>query len=126
MEIAKVKMEEKEKSRKEILELRQDMERTFELKAEALINREKNAIDRLQKQQEVHGTLFSKHWSYIHWFHCHLVLYLAHAAFICFCSSCFQIEEKDVYMQRQAVLKEIEIVRNRETELRLRNEAFEK
>lgn len=38
----------------------------------------------------------------------------------------FQIEEKDVYMQRQAVLKEIETVRNREAELRLRMEAFEK
>ncbi|KAK6292535.1 hypothetical protein J4Q44_G00371190 [Coregonus suidteri] len=88
VEIAKVKMEEKDKSRKEILQLRQDMERTYKMKSEALINREKNAIDRLQKQQE--------------------------------------IEEKDVYMQRQAVLKEIETVRNREAELRLRMEAFEK
>uniref|UniRef100_A0A673XBT2 OFD1 centriole and centriolar satellite protein n=1 Tax=Salmo trutta TaxID=8032 RepID=A0A673XBT2_SALTR len=88
VEISKVKMEEKDKSRKEILQLRQDMERTYEMKSGALINREKNAIDRLQKQQE--------------------------------------IEEKDVYMQRQAVLKEIETVRNREAELRLRMEAFEK
>nr|XP_029489180.1 oral-facial-digital syndrome 1 protein [Oncorhynchus nerka] len=88
VEMSKVKMEEKDKSRKEILLLRQDMERTYEMKSGALINREKNAIDRLQKQQE--------------------------------------IEEKDVYMQRQAVLKEIETVRNREAELRLRMEAFEK
>ncbi|KAL0985575.1 hypothetical protein UPYG_G00158790 [Umbra pygmaea] len=88
MEIARVKMEEKEKSRKEMLELRQEMEKTHEKKTEALINREKNAIDRLQKQQE--------------------------------------IEEKDIYMQRQAVLKEIETVRNREADLRLRIEAFEK
>uniref|UniRef100_A0A8C8FVZ4 LisH domain-containing protein n=1 Tax=Oncorhynchus tshawytscha TaxID=74940 RepID=A0A8C8FVZ4_ONCTS len=88
VEMSKVKMEEKDKSRKEILQLRQDMERTYEMKSGALINREKNAIDRLQKQQE--------------------------------------IEEKDIYMQRQAVLKEIETVRNREAELRLRVEAFEK
>uniref|UniRef100_A0A8C7V6I0 OFD1 centriole and centriolar satellite protein n=1 Tax=Oncorhynchus mykiss TaxID=8022 RepID=A0A8C7V6I0_ONCMY len=88
VEMSKVKMEEKDKSRKEILQLRQDMERTYEMKSGALINREKNAIDRLQKQQE--------------------------------------IEEKDIYMQRQAVLKEIETVRNREAELRLRMEAFEK
>lgn len=88
VEIAKVKMEEKDKSRQEVLELRLKMERSYELKAEALINREKNAIDRLQKQQEM--------------------------------------EEKDVYMQRQAVLKEIETVRNRETELKMRTEAFEK
>lgn len=38
----------------------------------------------------------------------------------------FQIEEKNVYMQRQSVLKEIETVRNRETELKMRMEAFEK
>lgn len=88
VEIAKVKMEEKEKSRKEILELKQNLERAYELRAESLINREKNAIERLQKQQE--------------------------------------IEEKDVYIQRQAVLKEIETVRNRDAELKMRIEAFEK
>ncbi|XP_046902172.1 oral-facial-digital syndrome 1 protein homolog isoform X3 [Hypomesus transpacificus] len=88
VEIAKVKMEEKERSRKEMFELKQEMERTNEQKAEALITREKHAIERLQKQQE--------------------------------------IEEKDVYMQRQALLKEIETVRNRETELKMRIEAFEK
>ncbi|KAF7665428.1 hypothetical protein LDENG_00143600 [Lucifuga dentata] len=88
VEIAKVKMEENAKFHKEFDKLKQEMERTYELKAKALMNREKNAIDRLQKQQE--------------------------------------IEEKNVYMQRQAVLKEIETVRNRENELKLRMEAFEK
>ncbi|XP_071395070.1 centriole and centriolar satellite protein ofd1 isoform X2 [Centroberyx affinis] len=88
VEIAKVKMEEKAKSHKEFEKMRQDMERTYELKAKALMNREKNAIDRLQKQQE--------------------------------------IEEKNVYMQRQTVLKEIETLRNRENELKLRMEAFDK
>ncbi|XP_062390603.1 centriole and centriolar satellite protein ofd1 [Sardina pilchardus] len=88
VEIAKVKMEEKEKAQREILDFRRDMERTYEMKSEALIHREKNAIERLQKQQ--------------------------------------QIEEKEIYMQRQALLKEIETVRNREAELRLRTEAFEK
>ncbi|XP_030642444.1 centriole and centriolar satellite protein ofd1 [Chanos chanos] len=88
MEIAKVRMEEKEKSRKEILELRRDMERTYEMKSEALMSREKNAIERLQKQQE--------------------------------------IEEKDIYMQRQALLKDIESFRNRENELKQRMEIFEK
>ncbi|NP_001306137.1 centriole and centriolar satellite protein ofd1 isoform 1 [Danio rerio] len=88
VEIAKVKQEEKERSRKEILELRRDMEKTYELKSEALISREKNAIERLQKHQE--------------------------------------IEEKDIYAQRQAVLREIESVRSREMELRQRMEAFDK
>ncbi len=53
VDITKVKRDEKEASRREILELRRDMERTFDLKSEALMSREKNAIERLQKQQEV-------------------------------------------------------------------------
>ncbi|KAF4108679.1 centriole and centriolar satellite protein ofd1 isoform X1 [Onychostoma macrolepis] len=88
VEIAKVKRDEKEASRREILELRRDMERTFDLKSEALMSREKNAIERLQKQQE--------------------------------------IEEKEIYAQRQALLKEIESVRSREIELKQRTEAFDR
>ncbi|XP_077946510.1 centriole and centriolar satellite protein ofd1 isoform X2 [Gasterosteus aculeatus] len=88
VEIATVRMEEKKQFHKEFDKLKQDLERTYEMKAKALMEREKNAIDRLQKQQE--------------------------------------IEEKNVYMQRQSVLKEIETVRNRENELRMRVEAFEK
>lgn len=53
VEIAKVKMEENAKSHKEFEKLKQELERTYELKAKALMEREKNAIDRLQKQQEV-------------------------------------------------------------------------
>ncbi|KAK9968912.1 hypothetical protein ABG768_027132 [Culter alburnus] len=87
VEITKVKREEKESSRREILELRRDLERTYELKSEALMSREKNAIERLQRQQE--------------------------------------IEEKEMYAQRQAVLKEMECVRSRETELKQRTEAFD-
>ncbi|XP_070832873.1 centriole and centriolar satellite protein ofd1 [Chaetodon trifascialis] len=88
VEIAKVRMEEKANFHKEFDKLKQELERTYEMKAKALMDREKNAIDRLQKQQE--------------------------------------IEEKNVYMQRQSVLKEIETLRNRENELRMRMEAFEK
>ncbi|XP_023150843.2 centriole and centriolar satellite protein ofd1 isoform X2 [Amphiprion ocellaris] len=88
VEIAKVRMEEKSKFHKEFDKLKQELERTYEMKAKALMDREKNAIDRLQKQQE--------------------------------------IEEKNVYMQRQSVLKEIETLHNREKELRMRMEAFEK
>ncbi|XP_067300804.1 centriole and centriolar satellite protein ofd1 isoform X5 [Pseudorasbora parva] len=88
VEMAKVKREEKESSRREIVELRRDMERTYEMKSEALMSRERNAIERLHKQQE--------------------------------------IEEKEIYAQRQAVLREIESVRSRETELKQRTEAFDK
>ncbi|KAG7227653.1 hypothetical protein INR49_029414 [Caranx melampygus] len=53
VEIAKVKMEEKSKFQKEFDKLKQELERTYEMKSKALMDREKNAIDRLQKQQEI-------------------------------------------------------------------------
>lgn len=51
-------MEEKVQTQKEISELRHELERTHQAKSEALISREKNAIERLQKQQEVKFQLF--------------------------------------------------------------------
>ncbi|XP_065533492.1 centriole and centriolar satellite protein OFD1 isoform X1 [Lathamus discolor] len=87
VEIAKIKMEEKAQTQKEISELRHELERAHQAKAEALISREKNAIERLQKQQE--------------------------------------IEAKEVYAQRQSLLKDIEVIRTREAELKQRIEAFE-
>ncbi|NXL61188.1 OFD1 protein, partial [Chordeiles acutipennis] len=87
VEIAKIKMEEKAQTQKEISELRHELERTHQAKSEALVSREKNAIERLQKQQE--------------------------------------IEAKEIYAQRQSLLKDIEVVRTREAELKQRIEAFE-
>ncbi|NXQ31032.1 OFD1 protein, partial [Alaudala cheleensis] len=87
VEIAKIKMEEKVQSQKEISELRHELEKMHQAKSEALISREKNAIERLQKQQE--------------------------------------IEAKEVYAQRQGLLRDIEAIRTREAELKQRMEAFE-
>ncbi|XP_014377649.1 oral-facial-digital syndrome 1 protein isoform X2 [Alligator sinensis] len=87
VEIAKIRMEEKTQCQKEISELWHELERTHQAKSEALISREKNAIERLQKQQE--------------------------------------IEAKEVYAQRQSLLKDIEMIRTRETEVKQRIEAFE-
>ncbi|NXI80618.1 OFD1 protein, partial [Rhipidura dahli] len=87
VEIAKIKMEEKAQTQKEISELRHELEKTHQAKSEALISREKNAIERLQKQQE--------------------------------------IEAKEVYTQRQSLLRDIEAIRTREAELKQRMEAFE-
>ncbi|XP_077435804.1 centriole and centriolar satellite protein ofd1 isoform X2 [Vanacampus margaritifer] len=87
VELAKVKMQEKVQFQKEFDKLKQELERTYEMKTKVLSTREKHAIERLQKQQE--------------------------------------IEEKNVYMQRQMVLKEIDTLRNRENELKLRMESFE-
>ncbi|MGH0153791.1 UNVERIFIED_CONTAM: hypothetical protein FKN15_037724 [Acipenser sinensis] len=87
VELAKLRMEEKEKSHKDVSELKRELERTYQTKSDALIIREKNSIERLQKQQE--------------------------------------IEEKEIYTQRQLLLKEIETLRNRDAELKQRIEAFE-
>ncbi|KAM3934552.1 centriole and centriolar satellite protein OFD1 isoform 2-T2 [Leptodactylus fuscus] len=87
VELAKIKLEEKEKSQKEISDLRRELERSYQMKYDGLVSREKNAIERLQRQQE--------------------------------------IESKEVYAQRQTLLKEIEAVQNREVDLRHRIEAFE-
>uniref|UniRef100_A0A3B5KEC2 OFD1 centriole and centriolar satellite protein n=1 Tax=Takifugu rubripes TaxID=31033 RepID=A0A3B5KEC2_TAKRU len=87
-ELAKVRMEEKASFHKEFDRLKQELQRTYEMKAKALMDREKNSIDQLQKQRE--------------------------------------IEEKDMYMQRQSLLKEIDRSRERENELKIRMEAFER
>ncbi|XP_074048526.1 centriole and centriolar satellite protein OFD1 isoform X3 [Macrotis lagotis] len=87
IEITRMRMEEKTKLQKEMTELRQEFEKTHQAKSEALISREKNAIERLQKHQE--------------------------------------IEAKEIYVQRQGLLKDIEMVRSREAELKQRIEAFE-
>ncbi|XP_034291080.1 centriole and centriolar satellite protein OFD1 isoform X2 [Pantherophis guttatus] len=87
VEIAKIKMDERAKSQKEISELRKEFQRDHRAKSEALISRERNAIERLHKQQE--------------------------------------IDAKEIYLQRQTLLKDIETVRSREEELKKRIEVFE-
>ncbi|XP_027691136.1 oral-facial-digital syndrome 1 protein isoform X2 [Vombatus ursinus] len=87
IEIERMRMEEKRRLQKEMTELRQEFEKTHQAKSEALISREKNAIERLQKHQE--------------------------------------IEAKEIYVQRQGLLKDIEMVRSREAELKQRIETFE-
>lgn len=46
-------MEEKVQFQKEFEKFKQELERTYEMKTKALNTREKHAIERLQKQQEV-------------------------------------------------------------------------
>nr|XP_034972720.1 oral-facial-digital syndrome 1 protein isoform X2 [Zootoca vivipara] len=87
VEIAKIKMDERAQSQKEISELRREFEKVHRAKSEALSSRERNAIERLQKQQE--------------------------------------IDAREIYLQRQSLLKDIETVRSREVELKQRIEAFE-
>nr|XP_021550036.1 oral-facial-digital syndrome 1 protein-like [Neomonachus schauinslandi] len=85
--IAKVKMEEKRKAEKELAEFRNELERACQAKSEALISREKMALERIQKHQEM--------------------------------------ETKEIYAQRQLLLKDIDLLRGREADLKQRIEAFE-
>ncbi|KAH0624694.1 hypothetical protein JD844_032410 [Phrynosoma platyrhinos] len=87
VEIAKIKMDERARSQKEISELRREFEKAHQAKSEALTSRERNAIERLQKQQE--------------------------------------IDAREIYLQRQSLLKDIETIRTREAELKQRMEAFD-
>ncbi|KAM3836900.1 centriole and centriolar satellite protein OFD1 isoform 2-T5 [Vipera latastei] len=87
VEIAKIKMDERAKFKKELSELQKEFQRDHQAKSEALTSRERNAIERLHKQQE--------------------------------------IDAKEIYLQRQTLLKDIETVRSREEELKKRIEAFE-
>ncbi|KAF6390570.1 OFD1 centriole and centriolar satellite protein [Rhinolophus ferrumequinum] len=86
-EIAKLIMEEKRKSEKELAEFRNEFERARQAKSEALISQEKKTLERIQKYQE--------------------------------------IEAKEIYAQRQLLLKDIDLLRGREAELKQRIEAFE-
>lgn len=52
-EIIKIRMEEKRKSEKEIAKFWSDVEKTCQAKSEALLNREKLSLERIQKHQEV-------------------------------------------------------------------------
>ncbi|XP_060625975.2 centriole and centriolar satellite protein OFD1 isoform X2 [Anolis sagrei] len=87
VEIAKIKMDERARSQKEISELRRELEKDHQAKSEALSSRERNAIERLQKQQE--------------------------------------IDAREIYLQRQSLLKDIETIRTREAELKQRMETLE-
>uniref|UniRef100_A0A8C7BSE9 OFD1 centriole and centriolar satellite protein n=1 Tax=Neovison vison TaxID=452646 RepID=A0A8C7BSE9_NEOVI len=86
-EIAKVKMEEKRKAERELAEFRNELERACQAKSEVLISREKMALERIQKHQEM--------------------------------------ETREIYAQRQLLLKDIDLLRGREAELKQRMEAFE-
>ena len=148
VELARVKMDEQTRSQKEFAKFRQDVERTYEMKANALMNREKNAIDRLQKQQEVRRGRDECQGKHCGPHHSQALITITIWTFPALCpglklflwviidssthlnAKCIllvsQMDENNVYMQRQTILKEIEKVRNRENDLKLRTEGFEK
>ncbi|KAM4818398.1 centriole and centriolar satellite protein OFD1 isoform 2-T2 [Thomomys bottae] len=86
-EIAKMKIEEKRKYERELAVYRNEFEKTYQAKTEALISQERNSLERIQKRQEN--------------------------------------ETKEIYAQRQLLLKDIESLRDREIELKQRSDTFE-
>ncbi|XP_053399903.1 centriole and centriolar satellite protein ofd1-like [Mercenaria mercenaria] len=85
-EVARIRLEEKENFRRELDKARKDLERTYQSKFDALVVRERNATERLQREQEM--------------------------------------QEKEIYNQRQSILEEIEAVRQREAAIKRESEVF--
>ena len=83
------------------------MERTYQTKSDALLERERHSIERLQKQTEVSCASDIFHYSrYVYncsSYHCVLII---------------QMQERETYSQRQSTLAEIEAVRSREADLK--------
>lgn len=53
-EIARIKMEEKENSRRELEQLRRELERQYQSKTDALLLKERNTMERIQNEQTMH------------------------------------------------------------------------
>ncbi|KAL4230641.1 oxidative DNA demethylase [Mactra antiquata] len=85
-EVSRIRLEEKENFRRELDKARKEMERTYQAKFDALVVRERNATERLQREQEM--------------------------------------QEKEIYNQRQSILEEIEAVRQREASMKREIEVF--
>ncbi|KAK2188106.1 hypothetical protein NP493_141g01025 [Ridgeia piscesae] len=85
-ELSRMRLEERDKFQGELAKIRRELEVTYQCKADGLLQRERHAIERLQKQQEM--------------------------------------MEKETYSQRQSLLEEIDILRQREAEIRRREETI--
>ncbi|XP_054978355.1 centriole and centriolar satellite protein OFD1 isoform X2 [Sorex araneus] len=86
-EIAKIKMEERRKSEKEIAEFRKEFEIACQVKSEALLSQERESIERIQKQKEM--------------------------------------ETKEIFAERQILLKDMNLLREREEQLKQKMDAFD-
>lgn len=86
-EVARVQAQERRRRERELAELRGAFESAWRAKAEALASREKEAVERFRRHEEV--------------------------------------EAKEIYAQRQLLLKDMDSLREREAELKQRVDAFE-
>ncbi|KAK3100460.1 hypothetical protein FSP39_020439 [Pinctada imbricata] len=79
-ESSRIRLEERDKLQREYDQQRRELERSYQQKSEALLQKERNSIERLQREQD--------------------------------------IQEKEVFAQRQSLLSEIEVVRKREADVK--------
>ncbi|KAK3610643.1 hypothetical protein CHS0354_028023 [Potamilus streckersoni] len=79
-EVKRIQIEERENCRRELEQARRELERTYQSKFDALVTRERNTTEKLQREQE--------------------------------------IQEKEIYNQRQSILEEIEAVHMREAQVK--------
>ncbi|ELV09181.1 Oral-facial-digital syndrome 1 protein [Tupaia chinensis] len=144
-EIAKIKMEEKRKYEKELAEFRTEFEKVCQAKSEALISREKETLERLHKHQELKyfkDTEIAKiKMEEKRKYEKELAEFRTEFEKVCQAKSEAlisreketlerlhkhqEIETKEIYAQRQILLKDIDLLRGREAELKQRVEAFE-
>ncbi|XP_056009983.1 centriole and centriolar satellite protein OFD1-like isoform X3 [Ostrea edulis] len=53
-EAARIRLEEKEQCRREFDQQRRELERTYQQKSDSLLQKERNSIERMQREQEIH------------------------------------------------------------------------
>lgn len=53
-EAARIRLEEKEQCRREFDQLRRELERTYQQKSDSLLHKERNSIERMQREQDIH------------------------------------------------------------------------
>ncbi|XP_066542972.1 centriole and centriolar satellite protein ofd1 [Hoplias malabaricus] len=119
VEVSQVRREEQEKTRREIQTLRSHLEKTYEQKTEALTIRERNAIDRLQKQQEIQEKeMYAQRQSLLKEVESlrNRETELRHRT---------EAFEKMVKLQEEKVRSEEELLRRREISVRMMEETYE-
>ncbi|KAL3879106.1 hypothetical protein ACJMK2_031419 [Sinanodonta woodiana] len=79
-EVKRIQIEERENCRRELEQARRELERTYQSKFDALVTRERNTVEKMQREHE--------------------------------------IQEKEIYNQRQSILEEINAVHMREAQVK--------
>lgn len=95
------------------------LERTYQQKSDSLLQKERNSIERMQREQEV------VYWQYSHMLHIY-ILKNGSINIQIFSFFFMKMHEKEIYSQRQSILEEIEVLRKREAEVKRSSDSNER